>query len=632
MSRTLMSDLCRRYPVGAEVQPDGSTHFRVWAPDPREVALLVESADGALRRVPLEQEGGGYYSTRVEHAGPGSRYRYLVDGDALADPSSRWQPDGPFGPSAVVDSAAFAWRTPLQGASLAGQVMYELHPGTFTPEGTWRAAIEKLPLLADSGITTIEIMPVADYPGRFGWGYDGVFPYAPAHQYGTPDDFRAFVDAAHAIGLSVILDVIYNHLGPDGCVFARYAKAYFSRTYSNEWGEALNFDGPDSRPVREYFASNAAYWIDEYRLDGLRLDATQAIHDRSPRHIIAEIGCAARQAACGRPIVLIAESETQTARLVRPIDKGGYALDAVWNDDFHHSAVVAVTGRAEAYFSDHRGTPQELISAAKYGYLFQGQRYAWQKQARGTGAFDIPAQAFVTYIENHDQLANSGAGARLRCATSPGRYRALTTMMLLMPGTPLLFQGQEFGASTPFLFFADHNPELAAAVQKGRAQFVSQFPSLASPEMQACLPPPHDVVTFQRCKLDWAERETNSEWVRLFRDLLALRRGEDVFRAQDASMIDGAVLGAELFVLRYFADRPASERLLVVNFGAQVEAGSFAEPLVASPDDYQWSVQWSSEHPDYGGCGTPKVTSDAGWRIPAHAAVVLQPAPAKRNT
>ena len=628
-----MSDFPRRRAIGAEVQPDGSTHFRVWAPEPREIALRIETPDGTCGRcVALEREPRGYYSARVDGVGAGTPYRYVLDGDPLPDPASRWQPDGPFGPSVVVDPSAYAWKTMPTGTRLAGQVIYEMHPGTFTAEGTWHAAIEKLPQLMDSGITTIEVMPVADFPGRFGWGYDGVYPYAPAHQYGTPDDLRAFVDAGHAVGLNIILDVVYNHLGPDGCVFARYARSYYSNAYSNEWGDALNFDGPGSLPVREYFVQNAAYWIDEFRFDGLRLDATQTIHDRSPRHMIAEIGRAARQAAGRRPIILVAESETQTANLVRPADRGGCGLDAVWNDDFHHSAVVAVTGRKEAYYSDHHGTPQELISSAKYGYLFQGQRYGWQKKTRGTRATDVAGRAFVTYIENHDQLANSGGGARLRLTTSPGRYRALTALMMLMPGTPMLFQGQEFGASTPFLFFADHNPQLAEAVQKGRAEFVAQFPSLASKEMQACLPPPHDVRTFERCKLDWRERDANGEWVRLFRDLAALRRGDDVFRAQDATALDGAVLGAELFLLRWCAERPGQERLLLVNFGAEVEAQSFAEPLVAPPDDHEWRVRWSTEHPDYGGCGTPAIVSDAGWRVPAHAAVVLQPAPATRES
>ena len=619
-----MSTISRRLPVGAEAQPDGSTHFRVWAPDPRTVSLKLERG-ARSRTIALEREEHGYYSALVDDASSGTRYRYLVDDEPLADPASRYQPDGPFGPSEVVDPATFGWRqTAWRGVELPGQVMYELHPGTFTSEGTWAAAAEKFPLLVESGITTIEVMPVSEFPGRFGWGYDGVFPYAPTHQYGTPHDFRSFIDRAHAAGLGVILDVVYNHLGPDGCVFGRYASTYFAKHYANEWGDGLNYDGPRSGHVREYFVSNAAYWIDEFRLDGLRLDATQDIHDRSEPHVIAEIVCRARSAARGRSIILVAENERQLARLVHPTADGGFGLDAVWNDDFHHTAVVAVTGRRDAYYSDHRGAPQELISAAKYGYLFQGQRYAWQKQRRGSRTDALPACSFVTFIENHDQIANSGDGTRLRFHTSPGRHRAITALMLLMPATPMLFQGQEFGATSPFLYFADHKPELAEAVRKGRAEFVKQFPSLASPDMQQRLPLPHDPKTFERCKLNWNERQTNQSFVHLHRDLLAMRRADAAFRAQDGTAIDGAVLGAELFAIRYFTSRAEDERLLIVNLGVDVDAPAFPEPLVAPPDGHRWTVRWSSEHPDYEGCGTPEIESDSGWRIPGHAAVVLR--------
>jgi maltooligosyltrehalose trehalohydrolase len=619
-----MSEICRRFPVGAEVQPDGSTHFRVWAPDPRTVSLTVER--GARSRiVALEREEHGYCSALVEDAGAGTRYRYILDDEALADPASRSQPDGPFGPSEVVDPATFRWQhTTQRGVDLPGQVIYELHPGTFTPEGTWTAAVAKFPLLVESGITMLEVMPVSEFPGQFGWGYDGVFPYAPTHLYGTPDDFRTFIDRAHAAGLGVILDVVYNHLGPDGSVFGRYASAYFAKQNATEWGDGLNYDGPGSTHVREYFVSNASYWIDEFHLDGLRLDATQDIHDRSELHVIAEIGCKARSAARGRSIILAAENERQLARLVQPVADGGFGMDAVWNDDFHHAAVVAVTGRHEAYYSDHRGAPQELISAAKYGYLFQGQRYAWQKKRRGSRTDGVSAPSFVICIENHDQIANSGDGTRLRFHTSPGRHRAVTALMLLMPATPMLFQGQEFGATSPFLYFADHKPELAEAVRKGREEFVSQFPSLASPEIRQRLPLPHDPMTFERCKLNWKERETHHSFVRLHRDLLAMRRADWAFRAQDSTAIDGAVLGAELFAIRYFAPLSEDERLLIVNFGVDVDARSFAEPLVAPPDGHRWILRWSSEHPDYGGCGTPEVESESGWRIPGHAAVVLR--------
>jgi maltooligosyltrehalose trehalohydrolase len=623
VTRQPMSAITRRFPAGAEVQPHGGTHFRVWAPDPRDVSLVIEGAAGP-REIALEREPEGYHSVYVSTAAHGTRYQYRLDGHVYADPASRFQPDGPFGPSQVVDASRYRWAHGCPDTSLEGQVIYEMHVGTFTREGTWRSATGRLPALADTGITMLELMPVAEFPGRFGWGYDGVFPFAPTRLYGNPDDFRGFVDRAHELGLAVILDVVYNHLGPDGCVFAQYAANYFARHYENEWGDALNFDGPSSAPVRDYFASNAAYWIAEFQLDGLRLDATQAIHDQSPTHILAEIAARTRAAAAGRHIVLIAENEPQDVRHVRPRDQGGYGLDALWNDDFHHSAVVALTGRREAYYTDHRGAPQEFISAAKHGYLFQGQRYAWQKQNRGTPTRGVSPAAFVNFIENHDQLANSGDGSRLHQRTAPGRYRAMAALFVLMPGTPMLFQGQEFGARQPFLYFADHKPELAAAVQKGRAEFVSQFTTLASPDVQARLPVPHDPCTFERCKLDWENPQPAH--VRLYRDLLAVRREDAAFRQQRAGAVDGAVLGPEAFVLRYWTEAAADERLLIVNFATDLTAFSIPEPLLAPPAGYRrWTLRWSSEHADYGGIGTPDVVNDTGWRVPGHCAVVLQP-------
>src|SRR5688572_19250594 len=341
---TMSYPVARRFPIGAEVHPEG-THFRVWAPAPREIQLVVAGDDGPTD-VGLDREPDGYYSTLVPGLGAGARYQYRLDGELCPDPASRFQPDGPGAPSQVVDSSSYRWGAPLSsGIDLLGQVIYEMHVGTFTPEGTWRAAAEHLTELARIGITTIEVMPVSDFPGRFGWGYDGVFPYAPTRLYGCPDDFRAFVDRAHQLGLAVILDVVYNHFGPDGCVFRHYAPQYFAKHYDNEWGDGLNFDGPCSAAVREYFSSNAAYWISEFRLDGLRLDATQSIHDlQSPEHVIALIARRARQAAGERRIVLVAENETQLTKLVRSQEEGGYGLDALWNDDFHHSAGVALTG------------------------------------------------------------------------------------------------------------------------------------------------------------------------------------------------------------------------------------------------------------------------------------------------
>ncbi|HKM56455.1 MAG TPA: alpha-amylase family glycosyl hydrolase, partial [Isosphaeraceae bacterium] len=366
-------------PIGADVQPDGGVHFRVWAPVCRTVDVVIEeparagSGDGSdsgsePRTVPLQNEGNGYFSGFVAEADNSSLYRYRTDGDkSFPDPASRYQPKGPHGPSQVVDPARFPWTDgEWKGLALEGQVFYELHLGTFTPEGTWNAAAANLERLIDLGITTLEIMPVAEFPGSFGWGYDGVDLFAPYHVYGTPDDMRRFVDCAHAMGLGVILDVVYNHFGPDGCYVHAFSDRYFHHDKpGSDWGDALNFDGPDSGPVREYFVTNAGYWISEYHLDGLRLDATHAIHDASQPHILADISRHARAAAGGRSIILVAENESQNVRLVGAHETGGYGLDALWNDDFHHTARVALTGHAEAYYCDYRGTAQELISAVK---------------------------------------------------------------------------------------------------------------------------------------------------------------------------------------------------------------------------------------------------------------------------
>src|SRR5207237_1966140 len=356
----------RRFPVGAEPVA-GGVNFRVWAPRRKQVELVLEGSHA----VALERESDGYFSAFVEFARPGALYRFRLDhGDRLVpDPASRFQPEGPHGPSQIVNPFLYRWKDESwKGARLQGQVVYEMHIGTFTVEGTWTAARELLPKLVESEITLLEIMPVAEFPGHFGWGYDGTAIFAPSHLYGTPDEFRAFVDRAHALGLGVILDIVCNHLGPDGNYLKEFSDTYFTDRYVNEWGEAINFDGRESGPVREFFTSNAAYWIEEFHLDGLRLDATQQIFDNSPRHILADINREARSAAGTRSIVMIAENEPQDPTIAQPVDEGGYGLDAIWNDDFHHSAMVAATGRTAAYYSDYGGTPQELIAAGKWAF------------------------------------------------------------------------------------------------------------------------------------------------------------------------------------------------------------------------------------------------------------------------
>ena len=628
---SVLQTFSRRLPIGAEIIPGNGTHFRVWAPLRKKVEVVIE--DGVLNRdhrgsaaVELAPEENGYFSGSVPAAVAGTLYRYRLDGgpDLFPDPASRYQPQGPHGPSQVIDPATFSWSDrDWRGMSIEGQVLYEMHIGTFTAEGTYEAALPLLPQIAGIGVTVLEIMPLADFPGQFGWGYDGVNFFAPTRLYGTPDDFRTFTDTAHSLGLGVILDVVYNHQGPDGSYLARFSEDYFTDRYQTEWGSASNFDGRNSGPVREFIIANGGYWIEEFHLDGLRIDATQSIFDRSPEHIVAAVAKQVRTSARGRSTIVVAENEPQDARIALSPDRGGQGLDALWNDDFHHSARVALTGGTEGYYADYRGTPQEFISAAKWGFLYQGQYYEWQQKRRGRSSLWLKPENFVIFIQNHDQVANTARGERIHRIASPGRYRALTALMLLMPGTPLLFQGQEFAASSPFLYFADHVPEVAELVRQGRKTFLAQFRSLAAPEMQAVLADPTDPRTFQRSKLDFSEREQNSEALTLHSDLLRLRREDTVFSVQRCRSVDGAVLAAEAFVLRYFEEN-GDDRLLVVNFGRALDLRPAPEPLLAPPQDKQWRILWSSEEVRYGGSGTAPVEDGGRWHIPAQAAVALR--------
>jgi len=625
----------RRYPIGAELIGPNKTHFRVWAPKAKNVDLVLES--GAEKNAersfhPLTREDGGYFSGTAE-AGAGALYRFRIN-DAEnfhPDPASRFQPQGPHGPSYIVDPTQFKWTDEKwRGVKMRGQIVYEMHIGTFTPEGTWRAAAEQLAELARIGITVIEMMPIADFPGNFGWGYDGVDLFAPTRLYGTPDDLRAFVDRAHSLGLAVILDVVYNHFGPDGNYLAVYSDDYLTRENENDWGDSINFDGANSGPVREFFITNGRYWIDEFHFDGFRFDATQSIYDKSDEYIVGAIGRAARQTAGKRSLILIAENESQETKLVRPRSEGGDDLDGLLNDDFHHSAVVALTGLREAYYTDYLGSPQEFISAAKYGYLFQGQPYSWQEAPRGTPTFKASPEAFVAFIENHDQVANTAAGERLRFQTSPGRYRAMTALLLLGPWTPMLFQGQEFGASSPFIFFTDvGDGPMREAIRKGRFQFLAQFPSLAANEVQKRLPVPSDPKVFASCKLDFSERKKNKEFYDLHVDLLRLRREDSRFHEQRLGGVDGAVLGPASFVLRYFSKGNSDDRLLVVNFGERRVLTPAPEPLLAPPLGLEWETLWSSESVSYGGPGVVTVARQDGWTLPAEATIALRLIPEK---
>lgn len=625
----------RRMPVGGEVLSEGGVHFRVWAPLCQSVEVEAEGKYFALSK-----EANGYYAGFVSEARPGMRYRYrLNQRDSFPDPASRFQPEGPHGPSEVVDPSAYQWTDQSwTGPALHNNVIYEIHLGTFTSEGTWAGATEQLFQLRETGITVVEVMPIADFTGNFGWGYDGVNWFAPSRLYGTPDDMRRFVDVAHSLGLAIILDVVYNHFGPDGNYIGQFSKDYFTQKHSTDWGAAINYDGQNSAPVREFVQANAAYWISEYHLDGLRLDATQNIYDDSQDHILGAITRSVRKAAGKRKTFVVAENEPQEARLVQPVHDGGFGMDGLWNDDYHHTALVALTGRSEAYYTDYRGKPQELISAIKHGFLFQGQWYKWQKQRRGAPSRNLPKSAYIKYIENHDQIANSARGLRAHQLSSPGLYRALIALTILSPGSPMLFQGQEFSASTPFFFFADIPEWLHDKVREGRKEFMSQWRSLQSEEATRILADPVSIDTFERSKLDHSEREKHADAYRFHCDLIRLRRTDPVLSAPEPE-IDGAVLSSKAFLLRFFAP-DGGDRLLLVNLGPDLRLFPAPEPLLAPPSGYSWHTLLSTESPEYGGSGALEPDQEeTGWFLSAQTTVLLGPRPlavadssAKENT
>lgn len=405
----------RRLPVGAEVLPGGCAHFRVWAPKCQRIEVVIApTQDNAESCTELQPESNGYHSGAVDGVVPNMLYGLRCDRGKRAwpDPASRFQPQGPAGLSQIVDPANFPWTDAgWKGLHPKGQVIYEMHVGTFTSEGTWVAAAEQLPELARAGMTIVELMPVADFPGEFGWGYDGVAFFAPTRLYGSPDDFRHFVNRAHEVGLGVILDVVYNHYGPQENSLPQFSDDYTTDRHKSEWGGAINFDGDNSGPVREFFRANARYWIDEFHLDGLRFDATQAILDESDSHILTELVATAREAGGDRTLFIVAENEPQKVRMLRSPADGGHGMDAVWNDDFHHAAMVRLTGHNEAYYSDFMGTAEEFLGAIKRGFMYQGQRSQWQKNPRGTSTRGFAG----------DGVRHLFAKSRSDCQLGPGR-------------------------------------------------------------------------------------------------------------------------------------------------------------------------------------------------------------------
>ncbi|MEA2510652.1 MAG: maltooligosyltrehalose trehalohydrolase [Thermomicrobiales bacterium] len=595
MSRTTLSR-----PLGATITTEGVS-FAVWAPKAELVEVELQSSDGAEYH-PLTRDEKGVHSGTVPAIGAGARYRYRLDGgDSYPDPASRFQPEGVHGPSEVVDPTAFSWTDGgWPGLTMDGLVIYELHIGTYTPEGSYAALIGELPELKRLGVTAIELMPVADFPGRRNWGYDGVDLYAPSRAYGRPDDLRQLVDAAHRVGLGVILDVVYNHFGPDGNYLRQFSDDYFTARHQTPWGEAINYDGPNSELVREFVVANAIQWIQDYHFDGLRLDATDTIVDDSPTHILAELSDRVR-AAAERNVVLIAEEARNSVRTVRPRDQGGYGIDAVWADDFHHELRVYLTGARENYYADYSGSMEEIAKAIEEGFVYQGQTSTASGKPRGTKVTDEPATAFVFCIQNHDQVGNRPFGERLHHEIDPGRYAVASTLLLFAPEPPLLFMGQEFAASTPFLFFTDHNEELGRLVTEGRRSEFGGFRAFADEDMRESIPDPQAESTFLSSKLKLRERRTNAGIYALYRALLQLRGEDPVLAISDRTSVRAEALGAQaLAVHRWQGDE---HRLLIANFGAATSLPIGEIPILRDVPDGRWRLVLSTANRRFGGTG-----------------------------
>ncbi len=512
-------------PFGAECL-DAGVRFRLWAPNAATVAVVLTSEESCVT-LPMERRDQGWFERVTDKAGPGSRYRYRIDGGLLVpDPAARFQPEDVHGQSEVIDPRAFRWQdAQWRGRPWEEVVIYELHVGTFSPEGTYAGAARRLPALRDLGITAIELMPLADFPGRANWGYDGVLVFAPDSSYGRPDDLKALVAAAHALGIMVFLDVVYNHFGPDGNYLSAYAPAFFTARHRTPWGDAINFDGPGSPEVRAFFIANVRYWLNEYHFDGLRLDAVHAIVDDSPTHILAALAASAAELRVGgREIHLILENENNTAAYLA--QDGSPAYTAQWNDDIHHVLHGLLTGETEGYYADYADRPLALLGRClTEGFAYQGDFSVYRGNARGTPATDLPLTAFVNFLQNHDQIGNRALGERIGVLADPAAVRAATAILLIAPSPPLLFMGQEFGCTQPFLFFCDFADELGRAVTAGRRQEFARFAQFADAKAQALIPDPNDRATWRRSQIDWttADSAPGRAWMALHRELLTLR-------------------------------------------------------------------------------------------------------------
>jgi 1,4-alpha-glucan branching enzyme len=539
-------------PFGAQLLEDGGVHFRLWAPVARQVELSL-GAPEALHQIPMEQRDGGWFELMTDAAKTGAQYSFRIDGDQkVPDPASRFQPHDVHGPSEVIDPNSFDWQDDTwQGRPWEEAVVYELHVGTFSPSGTFQGVRERLGYLADLGITAIELMPVADFPGKHNWGYDGVFPFAPDSTYGRPEDLKELIQSAQSRGLMVLLDVVYNHFGPEGNYLNSYAPQFFTDRHHTPWGNGINFDGPDSRAVRDFFINNALHWLTEYHFDGLRFDAAHAIMDDSKPDILTELAEAIRTTIDPlRHVHLILENERNQSHYLertnvgtavpgRPAEQSSVAISsaesrcrprlytAQWNDDIHHTLHVLTTGERDGYYIDYADHPlDQLGRCLTEGFAYQGDVSRHRKgETRGELSKSLPPAAFLSFLQNHDQIGNRAFGDRITQVADPRAVRAAMAILLLAPSPPLLFMGEEFAAETPFLFFCDFEKDLAAAVTEGRRNEFAQFAMFSNPAERERIPDPSAVSTFQGSRLDWSEieRPKHQEWLRCYRELLQLR-------------------------------------------------------------------------------------------------------------
>jgi maltooligosyltrehalose trehalohydrolase len=607
-------------PFGAECREgkyreDGSVRFRLWAPAAHRVDLCLVNASTPTH-LALNRSNDGWFELTTTEAKPGSQYFFRIDGaQQVPDPASRFQPQDVHGPSEVVDPAAFDWKdNNWRGRPWEEAVIYEVHVGAFTPSGTFSSICELLDYLADLGVTALELMPVSDFPGQRNWGYDGVYPFAPDSVYGRPEDLKELVQSAHDRGIMVLMDVVYNHFGPEGNYFNSYAPQFFTNHHHTPWGSAINFDGPGSRTVRDFFIHNALYWLTEYHLDGLRLDAVHAIIDDSTPHILTELANAVRNTIDqDRHIHLILENDNNQSRfLLRDRNCQPKTYTAQWNDDIHHALHVLVTGERDGYYADYSDRPLDHLGRSLVsGFSYQGDVSLHRNgQTRGEPTRGLPLAAFVSFLQNHDQIGNRAFGERIATIADPKALRAAVAILLLAPFPPLLFMGEEFGSKTPFLFFCDFEKSLAEAVTAGRRNEFARFLRFNDPSARAGIPDPSAAATFEASRLDWGviAQPNHREWLRFYRQLLKLRCRHVVSHISTgcAFNADYEILGDTGISAHWeFADR--SKLFLLANLGTTSLSG-LAHPsgqiIYTSEDAHDtlkrgtlpaWSVVWSLE-------------------------------------